>query len=356
MRMVQLLREKGGLTRRELEVLLDTSRPTLEKTLQELLALGLLLSREERRGRGRPATVFRLNPMARFALGVDLELPGLYFVALDLEGKVLAQHRSRINGSLDDPRDCLEEVCASLVAWTQEVGIAWDKVIGVGVGMPIFWEGDAVTVKGRNLPTWVRVPAREILEGELGVSVTVGHDVHHMALAEAEYRGMEKGELFYVALRLGLRGDIRMGACLITGGRIYKGAHGNGGSLYQAFIEPEELRGLPRQQRLERIAGSFQPHFLHAIPLLDPDTVAINAAELGEDEEELVKLLSRRVQEALRPEFAGRFRIVPAAVREAAGAIGGALAVLQHVFRDPEVLWKEVVAGEKVASGKAKGY
>jgi len=46
-----------------------------------------------------------------------------------------------------------------------------------------------------------------------------------------------------------------------------------------------------------------------------------------------------RIQEALRPEFAGHFRIVLAAVREVTGVVDGVLAALQHIFPDPGVLF-----------------
>ena len=343
--LLRILWKNGPLTRREMEDHLHISRPTLDKLVRDLTRRGLLLPSGRRKDRGgRPATLFRLNPRARVALGIDLELPGLYFVVTDLLGEVLHEREFRLPGPFSSPKDTLQRISQLLLNWLGELGIPPERAVGVGVGMPAFFEGDVVTVKGKNLPTWIRVPARAILERALGIPVSVGHDVHLMALAESHRAGLDERIALYIALRSGVRGDIRMGACLLVRGQIYRGAHGNGGSLHHAYVEPEELPTGPRAAPL--IAERLAPHIVQAIHLLDPDVVVINAHELGELAAPVAEALNAAVTTQLRDEPLGPVELRPARVVEAPGALGGAMAVIRELFDRPErLLAEEVMAG-----------
>jgi predicted NBD/HSP70 family sugar kinase len=333
-----------------MEEILHVSRPTLDKLVKDLLRRGLIREFGERRERGgRPAVLFHLNERARVTVGADLELPGLYLVVADLAGAIHAEKELRLSEPLASPHEALRELAASLLSWLDELAIPRDLVGGVGVGMPIFFEGNAVTVKGKNLPTWIRVPAREILEGELGVPVTVGHDVHFMALAEAEKEGLTDRVLLYVAFRSGLRGDVRMGACLLIRGQLYRGAHGNGGTLHGAFVDPEEIEGRPRGEAAEAIAEKLAPHIVQAVALLDPDVVVLNTEELGELAGPVEGAVRERVVAALRGEPLGSVEVRRARVTDAPGALGAAMAVVRELFDHPE----QLLAGEVVAGGKS---
>ncbi len=347
--LVRALWFHGPLTRREMEEILGVSRPTLDKLVKDLLRRGLIQEFGERRERGgRPAVLFGLNQRARFAVGADLELPGLYLVVADLGGTIHAERALRLSEPLASPHEALRELAASLTAWLDELEIPRHLVAGVGVGMPIFFEGNAVTVKGKNLPTWIRVPAREILQEELGVPVAVGHDVHFMALAEAEVEGLTDRVLLYVAFRSGIRGDVRMGACLLIRGQLYRGAHGNGGTLHGAFVDPEEIEGLPAAEAAAVVADKLSPHIVQAVALLDPDVVVLNTRELGELGRPVEGAVRARVGAALRGEPIGPVELRRARVTEAPGALGAAMAVVRELFDHPE----QLLAGEVVAGGK----
>jgi len=349
--LLRILWRNGPLTRREMETLLHISRPTLDKLVRDLVQRGLLLpgGRKKDRG-GRPAALFRLNPRARLALGIDLELPGLYLVVTDLLGEILHERELRLREPFSSPIQTLQRIAGLLLDWLRELGIPREWTVGVGVGMPAFFEGDVVTVKGKNLPTWIRVPARGILERALGIPVVVGHDVHFMALAESHRAGLDDKIALYIALRAGMRGDIRMGACLLMRGQIYRGAHGNGGSLHHAFVEPEELPHGAQAARL--IAQRLAPHIVQAVHLVDPDVVVINAHELGELGGPVSAALGSQVAAQLRDEPLGPVELRPARAVEAPGALGAAMAVVRGLFEHPEVL----LVGEVVAGGSPRSH
>ena len=345
--LLRILWRNGPLTRRSMENLLHISRPTLDKLLKELSRYDLLIPWGKARERGgRPATLFRLNPRARLALGVDLELPGLYLVVADLLGEVLHEREIHLSGDLSSPRETLRRISHLLLDWLEELGIPREKTIGVGVGMPAFFEGETVTVKGENLPTWIRVPAKEILTRELGIPVRIGHDVHLMALAESKRAGLDEKIVLYLAFRSGVRGDVRMGACLLVRGEIYRGAHGNGGTLHGAFVGPEGIRGKNVEEEAKTIVKKLSPHIVQAIALLDPEVVVINAEELGELSGPVIHWVQEEISAVLREEPIGPVEVRRARVVEAPGALGAAMAVIQELFTYPETLIEEVRAGE----------
>ncbi len=349
--LLRILWRNGPLIRRTMQDLLHVSRPTLDKIVRELSQHDLLRPCGVARERGgRPAALFRLNPRARLALGVDLELPGLYFVVTDLFGEVLHERDLRLPGDLSSPRETLRRISELLLDWLGELGIPPERAVGVGVGIPAFFEeGGTVTVKGENLPAWIRVPAGEILERELGIPVIVGHDVHLMALAESHRAGLGDRVMLYFALRSGVRGDVRMGACLLVRGEVYRGAHGNGGTLHGAFVGPEEIRGRDPGDAAAAVAEKLSPHIIQLVSFSDPEVVVINAAELGELADPVLGLLQRRISMALREDPIGPVEIRRARAAEAPGALGAAIAVIQDLFSHPERLLRE---GEVRAGGK----
>ena len=350
--LLRVLWRNGPLPRRSLENLLHISRPTLDKLIKELSLYDLLIPSGKTKERGgRPATLFRLNPRARLALGVDLELPGLYLVIADLLGEILHEREIRLTGSLASPHETLRRISGLLLDWLKELGVPREKTIGVGVGMPAFFEGDTVTVKGENLPTWIRVPAKEILSRELGIPVKIGHDVHLMALAESKRAGLDDKVMLYLAFRSGVRGDVRMGACLLVRGEIYHGAHGNGGTLHGAFVAPAEIQGKNLGEAAKTIVERLSPHILQAIALLDPEVVVINAEELGELSVPVIQLTQEAISTVLQEEPIGPVEVRRAQVVEAPGALGAAMAVIQELFAHPESLIGEVRAGESRAFG-----
>jgi len=337
---LQALWWSEGLTRRELTSMLGLSRPTVDKAIKELLALDLITPLGRRpSGGGRPALSFMLNATARLVLGVDLELPHLDVILADLRGLPVKTKRTKLTGDLSDPLATLSRLADLLRAWTEEAGHPWGQVAGVGVGVPGFIVDGLVSILGRNLPTWLRVPAQKVLEERLGVPVQVNHDVHFMALAEAQRGGWNSRVLLYLALRPGLRGDMRLGASLLLHGEIYPGAHGNGATLYRAFVGPEELEGLAGEALAERLAERLTSSLVHAVTLFDPDRVVIQAEALGDLEPLFLERCRRHLEQALAGEFVGPVEVVPARVRGPSGAQGAAIGVVQGLARWPERLF-----------------
>ncbi|MGC9529193.1 MAG: ROK family protein [Candidatus Bipolaricaulaceae bacterium] len=336
---LQALWASDGMTRRELELRLNLSRPTVERAVRTLERLDLIQAMGKRTsGVGRPATVFQLQEQSHLALGIDVELPGLTVAATDLRGEVIRSDSWTLTDGLDDPIGTLNQVSADLRRWLREVGIADQRVVGVGLGVPAAVADGQMTILAPNLPQWVRVPAQVVLEERLRLPVWVSHDVHCLALAEARRAGWEDDILLYLALRPGLHGDMRMGASLLLRGRPYLGAHGGGATLHRAFAAQTDLANLAPDARAERLVNRLLQDVVQATLFSDPHRVVIEADCLGESASAFLELFREKLIAALEGQASLPVEVVAAQADGSAGAQGAAVAVLRDLHSHPERL------------------
>ncbi len=108
----------------------------------------------------------------------------------------------------------------------QEIGIATDRLTGIGCSVPGPLDSErGVVIFSPNL-AWRDVPLAAALSEELGVSVKIEDDARCAALGEAR-RGGARGaqNAVYVTISTGI------GAGVIINGRIYRGSHGCAGEV-----------------------------------------------------------------------------------------------------------------------------
>lgn len=175
----------------------------------------------------------------------------------------------------------LESTDALLACIEQAVGDVAEKAgkpdaIGVGVPSQIEWATGTV-VASVNIPL-TDVPLREELGRRFGVPVFVDNDASCAALAEAH--AIDARELVMLTLGTGVGGGI------VTGGRIFRGAHGLGGELGHVVVEAEGpecpgscpnrgcLEALCSGTALERAAGMKGREVVEAARAGDADARA----------------------------------------------------------------------------------
>lgn len=124
-----------------------------------------------------------------------------------------------------------DALLAGIESAVREVaGAAGDpEAIGIGVPSQVEWATGAV-LASVNIPL-AGVPLREELTKRFGVPVYVDNDASCAALAEADAIGA--AELVMLTLGTGVGGGV------VTGGRIFRGAHGLGGELGHVVIEAD---------------------------------------------------------------------------------------------------------------------
>jgi glucokinase len=157
-------------------------------------------------------------------LGVDVGGTKVAVAAVEAgEGRHAVEHPTVLDSS--------EALLAGIEAAVREVTAQAGDPVAIGVGVPSQVEWATGTVLASvNIPL-AGVPLREELSRRFGVPVYVDNDASCAALAEAEAIGA--AELVMLTLGTGVGGGV------VTGGRIFRGAHGLGGELGHVVVEAE---------------------------------------------------------------------------------------------------------------------
>ena len=157
-------------------------------------------------------------------LGVDVGGTKVAVAAIQ-EGE--ARHAVEHPTVLDSAGALLDGIESAIREVTAAAGEP--EAIGIGVPSQIEWATGTV-LASVNIPL-AGVPLRDELGRRFGVPVYVDNDASCAALAEANAIGAT--ELVMLTLGTGVGGGI------VTGGRIFRGAHGLGGELGHVVVEAD---------------------------------------------------------------------------------------------------------------------
>jgi predicted NBD/HSP70 family sugar kinase len=223
---LRLLLDGQPRTRAELIDLSGLARSTVTGRIEALLASGLVVpSGEAASTGGRPPARFRFNPTARLILAADVGATHLSVALTDLTGEILDRSTTPLNIA-EGPEVVLSEVARLGRVLLRAARRSVLDLAGTGVGLP----GPVEHSTGRPnhppiMPGWDSYDVVGRLSGELAGPVLVDNDVNIMALGEhaTEYADVE--HLLFVKVATGI------GAGVISGGRLHRGAQGAAGDI-----------------------------------------------------------------------------------------------------------------------------
>jgi predicted NBD/HSP70 family sugar kinase len=250
---LRALLERGTLTRPELGALIGLSKPTASQLLLRLQSAGLVVLDGIREGGpGRTAEVYRLNPDAAFAAGLDVTPARIVAAVSDLTGKVIGTGRLATPGRAGG--DAVERVRAAVARAGQAAGLAPDRLRKVVIGVP----GALNPVTGRleyapHLPGWHVPHLLSQLTGALGAPVDIENDVNLAAVAEQAH-GVAAGSRNFVLLWV----SDGVGLAIVVAGQLHRGASGSAGEIgYMPVAGSPLLRDgrRPNTGGLQSLAG-----------------------------------------------------------------------------------------------------
>jgi predicted NBD/HSP70 family sugar kinase len=207
------------------------SRPTVELLVEDLSASGLIeeVAATPARGvrsPGRPARRFRFQPRAGYVVGVDVRPRSVAACLADLDGEPVAVHRRAVRADLTGRARAAAVVAVARDAM-QRAGVTPRRVCAATIGTPGLVERGNVRIRYvDNLKGWADAGAAELLAGELDCPVAVENDANLAALGE-RWRGLDPAvtEMIFILIA------DRLGAGIITGGRLLRGHHGAAGEI-----------------------------------------------------------------------------------------------------------------------------
>ncbi|WP_169745012.1 ROK family transcriptional regulator [Cryptosporangium arvum] len=271
------------------------SRPTVELIVNDLLTSGLVEEEQAPPARGvqspgRPARRLRFRPRAGYVVGIDVRSRSLAVGLADLDGETVLIRRRTVRRDLTGAaraRAVVEAVRAALA----EAGVDAHRVCAATVGTP-GWVQDTTRLRYvDNLRDWADVDIAAILGDELRCPVAVDNDANLAALGE-QWRGgaATTGEMVFILL-----GE-RLGAGIITGGRLLRGQHGAAGEI-GFMIFPD---GSPLAARAIGEPGVGRPG-IEPSSIYSDAAIVRGAADGDPDAIRALELVGERLADALAP-------------------------------------------------------
>jgi len=237
LRVLETVRERGAVSRAQIARRTGLARSTVSSLVTELQRDGLVVESEDAAAGssgGRPPVLLTLDPGAGVVLGIHLDHPLVRVAVADLDHTIRAEAMRELDVD-NDAAAGLDAAAALADAVLDEAGILRSRLLGAGVAIA----GPVNHASGRVgsstvMPGWVGVDVAAELEQRLGVPVHVDNDANLGALAEwvlGAGRGAE--DLAYLMLSSGI------GAGLILGGRLYRGANGTAGEIGHVLVDDQ---------------------------------------------------------------------------------------------------------------------
>ncbi|MEW2349185.1 MULTISPECIES: ROK family transcriptional regulator [unclassified Streptomyces] len=221
---------RGGRPRTLTEIarLTGLSRPTVEGSVDDLTAAGLVVETAADSGarkQGRPARLYRFRAEAGHLLGLEIGPHRVAATVSDLEGRELGTAAREVEESAGAD-DRIERLRATVGELLRRTGVARDSLRAVGVGSPGIVEADGTIRLGTALPQWTGLRLGERLRRSFRCPVLVENDANAAALAE-HWQGVARGSDDVVVVLAGLS----PGAGSLIGGRLHRGFGGAAGEI-----------------------------------------------------------------------------------------------------------------------------
>ena len=236
---IDVLRRSGAASQAEVSRRTGLSRSTVSTLVSELRAGGIVTevstpAEARRTGAqgGRPPVQLMLDPAAGHAIGIDFGHSHVRVAVADLGHRILTE-TERALAVDDDPVGSLDAAAELTRMALTGAGVDPSSVIGVGMGVP----GPVDRRTGRVgstsiLPGWLGISPADEMWQRLQLPVAVDNDANLGALAEAAW-GAAIGcqDVAYIKISSGI------GAGLVLGGRLHRGAHGTAGEIGHDVVD-----------------------------------------------------------------------------------------------------------------------
>jgi predicted NBD/HSP70 family sugar kinase len=277
-RVIDALRRHGTVSRAGIARETGLSRSTVSSLVADLQRQGFIVELPEDgdgdapgrvRSSGRPPVLLALDPSAGAVLGVDFGHRHLRVALADLSSRVLAERRVEldVDRAATSALDGAADLAATVV---EEAGLDRALLVGAGMGLP--GPIDRVTgAVGHSviLPGWGGLRAAEELSRRLGLAVRVDNDANLGALAEVSYgAGRGATDVVYIKMSSGI------GAGIILGGRLHRGATGIAGEMGHVLVDPRgRVCRCGNRGCLETLAAG--PALLHPLAATHGDDLTV---------------------------------------------------------------------------------
>ena len=223
-RIIAYYLNKTSSTIPELSKELNLSVPTIAKVIAEMCDDGYIINCGKMdTGKGRSPAIYGLAPESGYFVGVDLMNDGLNLGLMNFKGD-LVKIDMGVPYQYSNSQEGLDELCACVTDFIDQLDIAKERILTVGVNIP----GRVNPEMGHSFSrfNFDERPLVELMAEKIGCRVYVDNDTRSMTYGEMT-KGVVKGEkdVIFVNLSWGI------GCGLILNGELYTGKSGFSGEL-----------------------------------------------------------------------------------------------------------------------------
>ena len=234
--LVAVLAAEGPTSRAQLSRATGLSRTTVSNLVHAMIEAGQLVETPGRGtpykgGSGRPPVLVTLAAPSGGVAGVDIGHRHLRVAIADRSGQVLVEDDASLDVDGHGERT-LRRAAAMVTSLLERSGL--ERLHGLGMCVPAPIDRRSAKITSGILPGWRDLVPASVLEGLLGVPATVDNDANLGALAEVHH-GAARGvsDLVYLKVASGL------GAGIVLGGRLHRGATGIAGEIGHVQIRED---------------------------------------------------------------------------------------------------------------------
>ncbi|MGH3373610.1 MAG: ROK family transcriptional regulator [Actinoallomurus sp.] len=249
---LEVLLQRGPLTRPEIGTLTGLSKPTASQLLTRLREAGLVVLDGIREGGpGRTAELYRINPDAGHVAALEVRRAQIRACVADLTGTVTGRFELPTPGSSGG--DAIARARTAVEGAMDAAGLR--RIDRVVIGVP--GAVDPRTERlgyASHLPGWHIPDLLSRLRDGLGVPVAVENDVNLVAMAELAHGQVTESRdfvLLWVSAGIGL--------AIVLGGTLVRGATGGAGEVgYMPVASAPIIRepGRANTGGLQAVAGA----------------------------------------------------------------------------------------------------
>lgn len=366
-----LIREGRAHTRAELTRRTGLSRTAIEARLVPLTRAGLVTETEDidpPAGVGRPGVHLRFNEQAGVVLAAAIGRSRAQLAVCDLGGTILAHEEFEQEPGLG-PDEVMASVVAALERCLQSAGQDPSSVRGVGLSIPGTVDGAGLcSYKSPIMAGWNGVRLDTYLAGLTAAPVFLENDTN--VIAHAERRTHLQG----VQDALIVKASTGLGAGILAGGRLQRGARGAAGDIGHVKYAPAadlrcrcgetgcletvaagwavvagmqtqgfgvghlrdvaalaEQGNLPARHLIRESGRHFGRILAGAVTLLDPSVIVIGG-DMNPAYETFVAGLRESLYRDASAIATEGLQIVPATHGASSGVLGGATLALDNVL------------------------
>lgn len=227
---ISLLAAQGPMSRADLGRATGLSRTTVSSLVATLIASGHVVETSDRGsphkgGSGRPPLLVALSAPAGGVVGVDIGHGHIRVAAADRTGAVLAQDVAAVDVDSHGAQ-ALDQAARMARAVLRQAGLSRGELQAIGMCVPAPLDRRSARITTGILPGWQDLDPSAELGRRMGVPVFADNDANLGALAEVSH-GAARGvaDLVYVKVASGV------GAGIVLGGRLHRGATGIAGEI-----------------------------------------------------------------------------------------------------------------------------